>query len=117
MSLLWIGLIGLTVFSYILFSINPESSDLITKGAFFASLYVILIALSVFIVYFLRVLVGNREVVFAHFPQSLRQGVLLATLAIGILILKALRTLTIWDALLLFGALFLIELSFRSRKL
>lgn len=116
-GLLWVGIVGASVFSYILFVIDPSSTDFISKSAFFASLYVVFISLSTLFVYFLRVAAGNREIVYAHFPVSLRQGILLATLAIGILILQALRTLTVWDALLLFGALFLIELSFRSKRL
>ena len=56
------------------------------------------------------------EMHIANVALSFRQGILLALLAVGLLILQSFRMLVWWDALLVVAGVFLIELYFLSKN-
>ncbi|MCX6763190.1 MAG: hypothetical protein NTZ97_00430 [Candidatus Moranbacteria bacterium] len=58
----------------------------------------------------------TKDTAISNVSLSLRQGILLALLAVGLLALQSFRMLVWWDGLFLLAGIFLIELYFLSRN-
>lgn len=114
-SLFTITLLAFGGWLTILFNVNPLNADRFMHIALYASLFLFILGIATFIGYGVRVLLSNREVVYAHFPASLRQGTLLAFVLVGLLFLQSLRVLSVIDAAAFILAVFLIELFFRAK--
>lgn len=109
-------LIALGLFLAILFNVDPNTSDLITRITFFISLFIFLAGLLTFIGFYLRIYLSNHEIIYANFPIALRQGILISLLCAGLLALSALDVLNIWSAIIFVLILVIIELFFRSKS-
>jgi hypothetical protein len=107
-----VTLISLVALVGVLNYIDPSASGLIGKTLFFLVAFFVLSGMFNLILLRLRKKIINSENIHANIGLSFRQGVLLAILAIGILILQGLRLLVWWDALILLGGIFLIEVYF-----
>ena len=99
----------------ILYFIDPVASGMIGKTLFFLVAFFVLSGVFNLLLLRLRKRILNSENVHDSIALSFRQGVLLAILATGILLLQGMKILVWWDALLLAGGVFLIEIYFLSR--
>ena len=106
----------LVVFGLVVTYINPETSGLQGKVFFYLSLFLFLAGLFNFFLLFFRKKMMDRETAELNARLSLRQGVLLALLVPGLLILQSFRMLVWWDGLILVAGIFLVELYFLSRN-
>lgn len=107
---------GLLVGGLIIFTIDPTTADVLTKLSLFVSFFLLLAGFAIPALFWSKVTVGNREVVFAIFPIAVRQGILLSILFTGLLILQSIRGLSWWDAILVAAGVGFVELAFRSRS-
>jgi len=107
--------VGLLVGGLIVLTIDPATADFLSKSAFFGSVLLFSTGLAVPILFVGKIQAGNREVIYAHFPAAVRQGLLVGMTATSLLILQAIRALSWWDALLVIAGAGFIELAFRSR--
>lgn len=111
-----ITLIALGTWFLILFNINPHNTDLISISAFFASLLLWLSGISTLILFYLRIKLSNKEIIFVHLPLSLRQGFLFSLAIVLVILLLSLSVLTWWSGILLMISIFLLELFFMRKK-
>ncbi len=111
-----ITLLSLGVWLAILFNTDPNKADLITRCAFFASLFVFLTGLFTFLGFYLRVYFSNREIIYNNFPIALRQSILISLIIVGLLVFSSLHVLTIWVAAIFVLAIILIEFFFKSKQ-
>jgi hypothetical protein len=99
----------------ILFNVDPLKADRFLFVALYASLFIFITGITTFIGFGIRILLSNREIIYAHFTPSLRQATLLAFAAVGLLFLQSLRVLSAIDAGAFILAILLIELFFRAK--
>lgn len=99
----------------ILFNVDPAQADRFQFIALYASIFLFLTGILTFVGFGVRILLSNREVVYAHFAPSLRQGMLVAFALVGLLFLQSLRVLSVIDAGAFVLAILLIELFFRAK--
>lgn len=96
----------------ILVYIDPNTSGIIGKTLFFLVTFFVFSGVFNLILLRLRKGIINSKNIHTSISLSFRQGVLLAILVIGILLLQGMRLLVWWDTLLLVGGIFLIEVYF-----
>lgn len=99
----------------ILFNVDPRSADQFIFVAFYASIFLCVTGVLTFLGFGLRILLSNREVIYSHFPASLRQGMLAGIAVVGLFFLQSLRVLSAVDAFAFILAIILIELFFRAK--
>lgn len=104
-----------TVLSFIalflvLLNFSPDKADALGFSLFFLSLFLGLAGIFTLLGFYLRVWLTKNEIYFKALRDALRQGVIFSLGILGIIGLKILNFLTLWDALLLFGALILFDL-------
>ena len=114
------GMRLVTLFSFgalalVVHYVDPEATGVAGKVVFYAMLFFALSGMFNLMLLRLRREITDCENAFANVGLSFRQGVLLAMLVVGILILQGLRILVWWDALLLLFGILLIELYFLLR--
>jgi len=113
---LW-GVISSTVLALlswgaVLFFVSPENATAFEWTLFLSTLFLSLAGLcSIVTLVVRRMMVGNEHSL-ARVGTSVRQGSLLAVWCIGVLFLFRSGWFAWWDALFLFGFLFLVELFF-----
>lgn len=115
-TLFTITILALGVWLLILFNVDRNFADFVTKSAFFGSLFLWLMGIIAFIIFYLRVWISNREVVFGQLPISVRHACLISLAIVGLLIFKSIKIFTWWDSLMFVLVIVLIELFFRTRK-
>lgn len=109
-------LVSLGTFVVILFNTNPHQADVVTLGAFFASLYFLIFGILVFIGFYARVRRSNYEVIFSFLVPAARQAALISFIVIGLLLLKTIKIFSWWDASLFIITMILFEFYFQTRK-
>lgn len=114
-GLFCVTILALGIFVLILLNIDPETADILTKGAFFASLYVFIVGILTLIGFYARVAKSNKEIFFAHITPAFRQSALLGLIIIIILLMKMLKLLNWWDAITVSLAVILFEMYFQTR--
>lgn len=112
----FVTFLSLTAFVFVIHFVDPESTGLASKFLFYLSLFFASSGIFNLILLRLRRKSLNAESAFSSISLSFRQGILLALFMVILLILQSFRMLIWWDALLVFGGIFLIELYFVSRK-
>lgn len=118
-SYVW-GMRIITLFSglalgAVVYYIDPDSAGIFGKILFYLILFFVLSGVFNLFLLWLRKVLAGPETALANVGLSFRQGMLLAVLAIGLLILQSLRMLVWWDGLLLLAGIFLVEFYFLSR--
>lgn len=112
----FITILSLVAFVFVVKFIDPLLTGAIGKALFYLSLFFVLSGIfNLFLLRLRRKSVDNENAA-ANIGLSFRQGILLACLAVGLLILQSLRMLVWWDGLLLLAGIFLIEFYFVSRN-
>lgn len=114
------GLFAATLLSFgvwlaIFFFTDPELADFLTFGAFFSSLFLWLAGALTFIIFYLRVTLSNREVIFAHLPVAGRHAALVSAAVVSLLVFQTLRVLSAWEVILIMVIVVLVELAARSK--
>lgn len=109
------SILSLGIWLMILLNYDPFSSDLITRGAFFASLFLWIWGLFTLIVFNIKIWIGNKEVIYSHLSVTLRQASFFSLTIIGLLIFQTLRVLNWWVGGILVLVILLTELFFRTR--
>jgi predicted MFS family arabinose efflux permease len=100
----------------IIYYIDPFKSSVSTFILLYVSIFFFTMGILTFIGFWLRVLLSNKEVVYAHFTPSLRQSILIAFALTGLLFLQSLRVLSAVDAGAFILAILLLELFFRGTR-
>lgn len=114
-TLFTITILALGVWLLILFNVDKNSADFVTKSAFFGSLFLWLMGIIAFIIFYFRVWISNREVVFGQLPISVRHACLISLAIVGLLIFKSIKIFTWWDSSMFVLVIVLIELFFRTK--
>ena len=107
----WLSLVALI---FIILRVDPEKNPS-AKVFFYSALFFFLAGMINLFLLRLRRRRMRGELVYENIVLSLRQGILLAFLAVGLFLLQGFRMLLWWDGLLLLAGIFLIELYFLSR--
>ncbi len=115
-GLRFINLISLSALALVVYYIDPEKSGLAGVIIFYTVLFFVLSGIFNLLLVGVRKMTLGREAAYADLSLSFRQGILLAILAIGLLILQSLGMLVWWDGLLVVAGIFLIELYFLSKS-
>ena len=111
-----VTLFSLAALGAVVVYIDPRSGAWIGLLFFYlAALFSIGGLFNLVLLFFRRKLLGE-EAAADSVGLSFRQGILLAIIALGVLILQSFRLLVWWDALLVVAGVFLIELFFLSRE-
>jgi len=100
----------------IVYYIDPNSGGVIGKLLFYLVLFFFSSGLFSLILLWLRRKIISEETAFSNVGLSFRQGILLALLISGLMVMQSFRILVWWDGLLLLAGIFLIELYFLSRN-
>ena len=111
-----INLISLCALSLVIYFVDPEKSGWGGILSFYIALFFFLAGFFNLLLILLRKAGLGSEASIRGLRLSFRQGILLAVLSIGILILQSQRILFWWDALFIFGVVFIIELCFLSKE-
>ena len=97
--------------------INPEKSGVAGQALFYASTFLFFAGvLILFFTWMRRKARDDDEIAFTYLGTSFRQGILMALLLIGLLVLQQYRLLIWWDGALVIVGVFLMELYFLTRK-
>lgn len=107
--------LALLAWGLIVFYVDPEKSGLTGQALFYASLFLALAGIFALFFTLIRRRTKDGEEQLFHVGMSLRQGLLLAALAIVILAMQHFRVLIWWDGLLVLAGVLLAELYFLSR--
>jgi len=118
-SYIW-GMRIVTLFSIIALGlvinyVDPEAAGIIGKALFYLILFFALGGLFNLLLLWFRRKITHSENAYAQVGLSFRQGLLLSSLAVGMLLMQSFRVLVWWDGLLLLAGIFLIEFYFLSR--
>jgi len=108
-------LFSIIALALVIYYIDPDTSGVIGKTLFFLTLFFVLSGIFNLMLLRLRKGITNEKTALANASLSFRQGMLLALLTVGLLVLQGFRMLVWWDGLLLVAAVFLIELYFLSK--
>ncbi len=110
-----ITLFSLIALGAIIVYVDPKSSGIIGIILFYLIIFFVLSGIfNLGLIFIRRKLLGN-EIAASNVGLSFRQGILLATLCLILLILQSFRVLIWWDALLVLGGIFLVELYFLNK--
>jgi hypothetical protein len=108
-AICWFG------FFIILVSANPYKADILTFTSFFALLFLGLAFLLAIIGFWIRFIILRENISRSAFKVSFRQGILISLSIIGLLLLQAIRILTVYDGVLLVSAILMLEFFFRAK--
>lgn len=97
------------VFAYILFAINPKTTNWVGFGLFYASLFVSLVGAASIAGFLIRFKIMKRNFLWESAKEAFRQSFLFAALAVASLILLSYDMFTWLNIILLVAALSLIE--------
>lgn len=100
-------LIALTVWLSIFLTVNPNSTDIITKAAFFASLFLALTGIFTFISIYIMSHI-SKGAASTLVTKSLIQGSILSLVIVFSLILTTLNVFNLWEAIII-ALLFIIS--------
>lgn len=109
-------MLGWISWLFVLFKIDPETSGLVGKIFFYASLFIAATGTASLLGFGARVYFFKNKVLFSHLAIALRQGIWFAVVTIAALMLQAADLFRIWNMIglaILFGA---IEMFFLSRE-
>ena len=109
-----IAALSLGALSYVVLKIDPERGWLV-RVYFFVALFFFLSSYFNLLLLWIRKKALHGELLEYNLLISMRQGFLLSTLAVLILLLQGMRMLVWWDGLLIVAGIFLIELHFLSK--
>jgi len=109
--------LSLLALGLVLFNVDPETSGIAGQVMFYVSAF--LSISGIFVLFFTW-----SRLKWSHAPEdapvllatSFRQGLILSSLCVIILVMQSFRVLTWWDGLLVLAGILLVELYFLARK-
>ncbi len=111
-----VTLLSMAALGAVIVYVDPQSSAWIGLTLFYLAAFFSLGGVFNLLFLFLRRKLLGEDAAADSVGLSFRQGILLAVIFLGILILQSFRMLVWWDALLVVAGVFLIELYFLSRE-
>lgn len=108
-------LLSLGAWVLIIFYIDPTVSGPLGFVLFYLSLFLGLVGLFSLVGFYLRRKISKKEIAFAHVSPSFRQGIFLAVILVGCLLLQSFRVLNWWSGGLFIASIILLEFYFISR--
>jgi len=99
-----------------IFNYNPFESGASVFTNFFVSLFFAVAGITSFVVYFSKLRLSKDKNINAYFLSSIRQGLLLSTGIIILIILRTLQILDWWVAGPLIIAVILLEMFFQTNS-
>ncbi|MFC1644483.1 hypothetical protein ACFL08_00475 [Patescibacteria group bacterium] len=106
---------SLIVWLIVINSIDPVEAGSVGQVFFYLSFWLFLSGIFVLFLSWLRRVFMGEDIAFVCLGMSFRQGVLLAMICIGLLVMQSFGVLVWWDGFLLATGIFLVELYFLSR--
>jgi hypothetical protein len=106
--------IALGVVLMVVFNVSPSDAGMLGLGALFFSVFCALLGATTLVIYFARRRLKGIASYYDNLGVSIRQAVLVSTALTGLLILQALRVLSIWSGLLYVIAVSSGEIYLRS---
>lgn len=109
-------ILGWISWAFVLFKIDPETSGIIGKIFFYASLFMAAAGTASLLGFWSRAYFFKNKVLFSHLAISLRQGIWFAIVMVIALVLQAADLFKFWNMIvlaLLFGAM---EMFFLSKE-
>ena len=100
----------------IIIYVDVETTSLIGIVLFYLSLFFFLASFFTLTGFYLRRKISKDKIEFAQTGEAFRQGIFLALLFVGMLILQSFRMLTLWNTGLFVIGIILLEFYFVSRK-
>lgn len=104
---------GIALFVVIM-NLSPEQG-LLSLSAFFTSIFVLLIGLLTITGFYGRKIIFGNEVLYSNIKVAFRQAFLLSFFITILLVLNSYQILVLWDAILLFFSIMLLEFYFRTK--
>jgi len=83
---------------------------------FYSTLFLAVTGTVSILSFYIRQWITKNEIYFEHLNIAIREGILAGFTVVGILFLQYFRVLTVWDALLIFIAMILLEIFVISKK-
>ena len=109
-------IISIGLWFLIVINVNPFQAPWWIVGIFYFTLFLFFVALFSIIGFYFRVWLTNREVIYSHLVPTVRQGIILSLIIVGLVFLQQVKVLNWYIAGLFILAIGMIELFFRSRK-
>ncbi|MFA6423286.1 MAG: hypothetical protein WCW17_02415 [Patescibacteria group bacterium] len=109
-------LLAFGVWLVVFFNFSPLNADKLTFAAFYGSLFLWLTGIITFALFYTKVYLSNKEVVFSILAPSARQATLIAGGLVSLLFFQGIGVLSWWEAGLWISSLLLLEMYFRSEK-
>ncbi|OQB06113.1 MAG: hypothetical protein BWY19_00542 [bacterium ADurb.Bin212] len=99
-----------------IFNYNPYEANTNQFTIFYSSVLLFLASLFSITIFYLKISLSKKEMVYSYFWPSTRQGFILSAGIVTLLVLRGLRLLDVWTGAPLFMAIILIELFFQTKK-
>ena len=109
-------LMSFGVWLVVFFNTSPLTSDKLTFGAFYGSLFLWVTGIITFVLFYSKVYFSNKEVVYSLLTPSMRQATLIAGGVVSLLFFQSIGVLNWWEAGLWITSLLLLEMYFKSGK-
>ncbi len=110
-SLVAIASTVLSIFNY-----NPYDSKNYQFVIMYISLFVSLTCILSVLIFYTKILINKKEVIYSFFWSSIRQSTIFSLGIISLLVLKGLKLLDIWIGAPIFIAILLLELFFQTKR-
>jgi hypothetical protein len=101
----------LSVFNY-----NPYDRITHQIVTFYLSLFCSSTGLLSLLIYYLKIFINKREVLYSFFWPSVREAAIISAGLTLLLVLRGLKLLDLWSGIPLFVSIILLELFFRTKK-
>jgi len=101
----------LSVFNY-----NPYTAHNYQMVIFYASAFIFLFGLFSLIIFYTKIGLSKKETIYALYWPSIRQGILLSSAVISLLVLRGMKLFDLWVGIPLFLILILFELFFQTKR-
>ncbi|MFA7319819.1 MAG: hypothetical protein WC022_04475 [Parcubacteria group bacterium] len=111
-----VTLISFFALGAIIVYIDPQNSAWVGLALFYLAAFFGVSGIFNLLLLFIRRKLLGEELAADSVGLSFRQGILLAVITLGILIMQSFRVLVWWDALLVAAGAFIVELYFLSRE-
>ena len=108
-------LIALICLGLVIYHVDPNRDGLLGQMFFYVSLFFSITGLATLFLFWLRRNFTKGEAQYENVGISFRQGMLIALVVSGLLVLQSFRLLVWWDAGIVIAGVLLIELWFLSK--
>jgi hypothetical protein len=108
--------ISLGLWFLLFLGVNPNQAPVWIIILFYVTMQLFLTAVFAIVLFYVKVWLSNREVIFSHLMPTLRQSFFIGLIFTGMIFFQQVKVLNWWVAGMFICAIGLIELFFRSKK-